>query len=74
MRLGILAGYSGAKIELPMELIQAAGRLGFYAVWTAEAYGSDCISPLAWIGAKTKNIKLGQPLCRFLPEPPQTQQ
>lgn len=59
MRLGIMAGYSGAKIELPMELIQEADRLGFYAVWTAEAYGSDCISPLAWIGAKTENIKLG---------------
>ena len=59
MRLGIMAGYSGAKIELPVELIQEADRLGYYAVWTAEAYGSDCVTPLAWMGALTKNIKLG---------------
>jgi F420-dependent oxidoreductase-like protein len=59
MRLGIMAGYSGATIDLPMEMIQEADRLGVYAVWTAEAYGSDCITPLTWIGAQTKNIHLG---------------
>jgi F420-dependent oxidoreductase-like protein len=40
-------------------MIQEAERLGFYAVWTAEAYGSDCITPLAWIGAQTSTIHLG---------------
>lgn len=59
MRLGLNVNYSGAKIELPLELIQEADRLGFYAVWTAEAYGSDAVAPLAWIGALTQNIKLG---------------
>jgi F420-dependent oxidoreductase-like protein len=59
MRLGLSIGYSVSKVELPMELIQEADRLGVYAVWTAEAYGSDAVSPLAWIGAMTKNIKLG---------------
>ncbi|MBW8010611.1 MAG: LLM class F420-dependent oxidoreductase [Chloroflexi bacterium] len=59
MKLGIMTGYSGAKIELPMDIILEADRLGFDAVWTAEAYGSDCITPLAWIGAQTKNIRLG---------------
>lgn len=59
MRLGVMAGYSGAKIELPMELILEADRLGYYSVWTSEAYGSDAITPLAWIGALTKQIKLG---------------
>ena len=59
MRLGIMAGYSGATINLPMEMIKEADRLGIYAVWTAEAYGSDCITPLAWIGAQTEKIKLG---------------
>lgn len=59
MRLGVMAGYSGAKIELPIELILEADRLGYYAVWTSEAYGSDAITPLAWIGALTKQIKLG---------------
>lgn len=59
MRLGIMAGYSGARIELPIEMIQEADRLGYYAVWTAEAYGSDAVTPLAWIGALTQNIRLG---------------
>lgn len=59
MRLGIMAGYSGKRLELPMETILEADRLGAYAVWTAEAYGSDSVTPLAWIGALTKNIHLG---------------
>ena len=59
MRLGINAGYSGARIDLPMDVILEADRLGYYAVWTAEAYGSDAITPLAWIGALTKQIHLG---------------
>ncbi|MDE2852762.1 MAG: LLM class F420-dependent oxidoreductase [Chloroflexota bacterium] len=59
MRLGLNIGYSGARFELPLDLIQEADRLGCHAVWTAEAYGSDCVSPLAWIGALTTKIKLG---------------
>ncbi len=59
MRLGIMAGYSGATINLPLDMIKEADKLGVYAVWTAEAYGSDCITPLAWIGAQTEKIHLG---------------
>ncbi len=59
MRLGLMLGYAGRKIELPLALVQEADRLGVYAVWTAEAYGSDAISPLAWLGAHTERIKLG---------------
>lgn len=59
MRLGLMAGYSGAKIELPMDMIQEADRLGYYIIWTSEAYGSDAVTPLAWIGAQTQQIKLG---------------
>ncbi len=59
MKLGIMAGYSGATINLPMEMIKEADKLGVYAVWTAEAYGSDCVTPLAWIGAQTEKIHLG---------------
>jgi F420-dependent oxidoreductase-like protein len=54
-----MLGYAGRRIELPLELVQEADRLGVYAVWTAEAYGSDAVTPLAWLGAHTKNIKLG---------------
>jgi F420-dependent oxidoreductase-like protein len=54
-----MIGYSGATIQLPIDLILEAERLGYYAVWTAEAYGSDAVAPLAWIGAQTQTIKLG---------------
>lgn len=59
MRLGLMIGYSGAKFELPLDTIQEADRLGYYAVWTAEAYGSDSVTPLTWIGARTEKIHLG---------------
>jgi F420-dependent oxidoreductase-like protein len=59
MRLGLIAGYSGAQMGLPMEIILEAERAGFDSVWTAEAYGSDAVTPLAWIGALTKKIRLG---------------
>ena len=59
MRLGLMIGYSGAKFDLPLDTIQEADRLGYYAVWTAEAYGSDSVTPLAWIGARTEKIHLG---------------
>lgn len=65
MRLGLNIGYSGARIDLPLDMIQAADRLGYYAVWAAEAYGSDCITPLAWIGALTRNIKLGSSIMQM---------
>jgi F420-dependent oxidoreductase-like protein len=70
MRLGIMAGYSGATIELPMEMILEADRLGFYAIWTAEAYGSDAVTPLAWIGAQTKNIHLGTAIMQMAARTP----
>jgi F420-dependent oxidoreductase-like protein len=54
-----MIGYSGAVINLPLDLIKEAERLGYYAVWASEAYGSDAVTPLAWIGAQTKTIRLG---------------
>lgn len=59
MRLGLMVGYSGSRLQIPMDLVQEADRLGYYACWTSEAYGSDAITPLAWIGAHTQQIKLG---------------
>jgi F420-dependent oxidoreductase-like protein len=59
MRLGLMLGYSAGKVELPIALVKEADRLGVHAVWTAEAYGSDAVSPLAWLGALTQRIKLG---------------
>ena len=59
MRLGLMAGYSGAKIQLPIDLIKEADKLGYHVVWTSEAYGSDAVTPLTWIGAQTEQIHLG---------------
>ncbi|MDX1687141.1 MAG: LLM class F420-dependent oxidoreductase [Candidatus Promineifilaceae bacterium] len=59
MRLGIMLGYASGQIQLPVELVQEADRLGLYAVWAAEAYGSDAITPLAWLGPQTERIRLG---------------
>ena len=59
MRLGLNIGYWGSLPVDPLELAQRADRLGFHSVWTAEAYGSDALTPLTWIGAQTKQIKLG---------------
>ena len=59
MKLGLSIGYSGADLSLPIEMIHEAENMGYDSVWTAEAYGSDAISPLAFIAASTKKIRLG---------------
>jgi F420-dependent oxidoreductase-like protein len=60
LKLGLMTGYWGA--QPPQDLIALAKRaesLGYYGFFTAEAYGSDALTPLAWVGAHTKTIKLG---------------
>jgi F420-dependent oxidoreductase-like protein len=59
MKLGLIAGYSGKKMNIPMDVIKHAEGLGYDSVWTSEAYGSDAISPAAWILAHTTRIKVG---------------
>ena len=59
MKLGLVAGYSGKIIQLPMDVIRKAESLGFDSVWTAEAYGSDAATPAAWMLANTETIKVG---------------
>ena len=59
MKLGLMLGYSGAGLSLPIKKVQLAERLGYDSVWTAEAYGSDAITPLAYIAAHTERIRLG---------------
>jgi F420-dependent oxidoreductase-like protein len=58
MRFGLTIGYSGSRVRLPMDLIEEADRLGFHAVWSAEAYGSDAVTPLAYVAARTTRIGL----------------
>src|SRR6188472_2285899 len=59
MKLGLSIGYSRAALDIPVELVQRAEELGYDSVWTAEAYGSDAVTPLAFLAAKTSRIKLG---------------
>lgn len=51
--------YRSAGLEMPMEAILHAEAAGYHSVWTAEAYGTDALSPLAYIAALTDHIKLG---------------
>ena len=59
MDFGLVLGYWGTYPDINLDLTVEAERLGFHSVWTAEAYGTDAFTPLAWIAAHTKHIKLG---------------
>jgi F420-dependent oxidoreductase-like protein len=59
MKLGLNIGYYGTAIADNFSLIELAEDLGYDSVWTAEAYGSDALTPLAWIAARTERIKVG---------------
>jgi F420-dependent oxidoreductase-like protein len=61
MRLGLMLGYWGLGLtaEDQIELVREAEASGFDSVWTAEAYGSDAATPLAWFAAQTERIRLG---------------
>jgi F420-dependent oxidoreductase-like protein len=65
MRFGLNVGYSGAKLSVDMGLVHEAEKLGFHSVWTAEAYGSDAVTPLAWIGGQTSKIHLGSAIMQM---------
>ena len=59
MRLGLNIGYWGLLPVDALQLSKDADRLGFHSVWAAEAYGSDVLTPLAWIAAQTEKINVG---------------
>ncbi|MFI6815846.1 LLM class F420-dependent oxidoreductase [Nonomuraea sp. NPDC050328] len=59
MKLGLNLGYWQRAADDATETVLLAERLGYDSVWTAEAYGSDAFTPLAWYGARTSRIKLG---------------
>jgi F420-dependent oxidoreductase-like protein len=60
IKLGYGAGYwSAGPPPGAQEAILEAERLGFDSVWTAEAYGSDAFTPLAWWGSRTERLRLG---------------
>jgi F420-dependent oxidoreductase-like protein len=60
LKLGLNVGYwAGGPPPGAAAAVREADRLGFDSVWTAEAYGSDALTPLAWWGAATQRVKLG---------------
>ncbi len=66
LKLGLQTGYwAGGPPPNIERTIATAERLGFDSVWTAEAYGSDCLTPLAWWGSQTTRIRLGTALVQM---------
>jgi F420-dependent oxidoreductase-like protein len=67
MRLGFYMGYAPPGTN-PLELIelaQEAERLGYDSAWAAEAWGTDCVTVLSWLGATTERIKLGSAIMQI---------
>ncbi|WP_338778271.1 LLM class F420-dependent oxidoreductase [Streptomyces sp. DG1A-41] len=73
MRLGLALGYWGrGPSPAHVPLAQEAERLGYDSVWTAESWGSDAFTPLAWIAARTSRIRLGTAVAQMAARPPTT--
>lgn len=71
MKLGLMIGYWGAgpPADVP-QLVVEAERLGFDSMWTAEAWGSDALTPLAWWGSATSTLKLGTSILQLAARSP----
>jgi len=61
-----------ARLEVPVEMVRRAEALGYHSVWSAEAYGTDALSPLAYLAAVTTRIKLGTAIAQLAARPPAT--
>jgi F420-dependent oxidoreductase-like protein len=59
MRLAVHLSYSGSTYRLELDKVLEAERLGYDSIWTAEAYGSDAVTPATWIAAKTTRVHVG---------------
>jgi F420-dependent oxidoreductase-like protein len=59
MKLGLALPWANPRVKIPIARVKLAERLGFDSVWTAEIYGQDAITPLAFIAAHTERIRLG---------------
>src|SRR5262252_3291050 len=70
MRLGLNLGYWGSNPEDNVALAREADRLGFHSVWTAEAYGSDAVTTLTWLAAKTEKINVGTAIMQMTARAP----
>jgi len=64
--------YRAARLAVPVDTVRTAEDLGYHSVWTAEAYGSDALSPLAYLAALTTRIKLATAVVQLAARPPAT--
>lgn len=65
LKLGLMLGYWGAQPDDATSAVLAAEDAGYDSVWTAEAYGSDAFTPLAFYAARTRRIGLGTGLVQL---------
>ena len=71
MKLGMSVGYwSAGPPPGAAEMVAKADELGLDSVWTAEAYGSDALTPLAWWGARTERVRLGTSIMQMAARTP----
>src|SRR5262249_31979136 len=70
MKLGIVLPYSGADMSFPIDRVLEAERLGFDSVWTSEAYGSDAVTPAAWMLRGTRRLGGGPGIVQIPARPP----
>jgi F420-dependent oxidoreductase-like protein len=72
LKLGLNLGYwgIGPAGEEAAELVLAAEGMGYESVWAAESYGSDVVSVLAWLAARTEKINLGAAIMQVPARPP----
>ncbi len=65
MKLGLNLGFLTSGNLDPIPLALEAEGLGYHSVWVAEAWGSDAVSLLAWIGAKTERVQIGSAIIQI---------
>jgi F420-dependent oxidoreductase-like protein len=67
MKLGVNLGYAppGTNPAELVPLVRAAEELGYDSAWAAEAWGTDAVTVLAWLGASTTRIKLGSAIMQI---------
>jgi F420-dependent oxidoreductase-like protein len=70
MRLGVQLGYDNPVHAVALG--EEAERLGLHSVWTAEAYGADAVTQLAWVAARTERIQLGTGIMQMPARTPAT--
>ena len=70
MRLGLNLGYSGAAMGMDLSMVQEADRLGYHSVWSAEAYGSDAVTTITWVAARTERIRVGTAIMQIAARTP----